>query len=244
MRENRRNLAIGAAVMTALLLALIIPDFRRGAASLAHPDPVGPTVYSKSAIGLAAFYHLLQRLEIPVEISERGSGAHIGPDDVLIIAEPRTDDRTVDELKVMLNAPNVLLVLPKRTGKAAADQPYWIGEDHLVSEDTANRVLHAADHTGTVVRSGTAQAVRSAGLRPIVNSPVGILIGERRTSTGRIVVLADPDLISNYGLARGDNSVSAVNLVDNLRTGHPQGTVIFDEFVHGFSPKPFHLLGI
>jgi hypothetical protein len=35
-----------------------VPNFRRGAASLAHPDPVGLTAYSKSAIGHLAFYNL------------------------------------------------------------------------------------------------------------------------------------------------------------------------------------------
>jgi hypothetical protein len=244
MTAHRRNIAIGAAFLAALLLAVIIPDFRRGAASLSHPDPVGPTVYSKSAIGHAAFYRLLRQLEIPVETSERGSGGHVGPDDVLVIAEPRTDDPTLNEVKVMLNARSVLLVLPKRTGKADAGQPYWIGEDHLLSAEAVNRVLHLADGSGAIVRSGTSQAIRSTAMRPIVTSSVGMLIGERRTPTGRVLVLADPDILSNHGLARGENAASAVNLVDNLRAGHPAGRLIFDEFVHGFSPKPFHLLGI
>jgi hypothetical protein len=88
------------------------------------------------------------------------------------------------------------------------------------------------------------QLIRSRVLRPLLASPDGILIGERRTRTGRIVVLSDPDLIANFNLIRGDNAVLAVNLVEYLRTGHPDGDVIFDEFTHGFSERPFHLLGI
>jgi hypothetical protein len=244
MTVHRRNVVIGAAVMTALLLALIAPEFRRGALSLAHPDPVGPTVYSKSAIGHAAFYHLLEDLEIPVEISELGSGGHVGPDDVLVIAEPRADDPTLNDVKVMLTARTVLLVLPKRTGKPAAKQPYWLGEDQLISGDAVNRVLHLADRSASILRKGTSQSIRSTTLRPILKSAAGIVIGERRLGNSRIVVVADPDLISNYALSRGDNSVTAVGLIEDLRAGHSGGRVIFDEFVHGFSPKPFHMLGI
>ena len=40
-----------------------MPNFRRGAASLSHPDPVGPTVYSKSAIGHLAFYRLFRGVD-------------------------------------------------------------------------------------------------------------------------------------------------------------------------------------
>jgi hypothetical protein len=244
MTAHRRNLTIGGAIMGALLLALIIPEFRRSAASLAHPDPVGPTVYSKSAIGHAAFLRLLAELDIPVEVSELGSGGHVGPDNVLIVAEPRSDDATLNEVKVMLNARNVLLVLPKRTGKPDHDRPYWLGEDILVSEEAVNRVLRLADKSGSIVRTGASQTIRSSVLKPILSTGGGILAGERRSSTGRVVVLADPDIISNYALTRGGNSVTAVGLIENLRAGRPESTVIFDEFVHGFSPKPFHLLGI
>jgi len=244
MTSHRRNIVMGAAVLGALLLALIIPEFRRGAASLSHPDPVGPTVYSKSAIGHAVFYHLLKELDIPVEISERGSGGHVGPDDVLVVAEPRTDDATLAEVKVMLTSGTVLLVLPKRTGKSDRGRPYWLAEDKLLSVEAVNEVLHLIDPTASIVRDGSSQAIRSRALRPTHTSSAGTLVGERRTQNRRIVVLADPDLISNFKLSRDNNSVTAVYLVENLRASHPGGVVIFDEFVHGFSPKPLHILGI
>jgi hypothetical protein len=134
MIGSRRYILIASAVLAALLLALIVPNFRRGMAQLSHPDPVGPTAYSKSAIGHAAFYHLLNQLEIDAEISEIGSGAHVGPGDVLLVAEPRTDKTTLSEVTAMLNSRTVLLVLPKRTGKPDRDRPYWLAQDKLVAE--------------------------------------------------------------------------------------------------------------
>src|SRR5215471_10302376 len=253
MTPYQRNILIGSTILIALLAALIVPNFRRGAASLAHPDPVGPTAYSKSAIGHAAFLRLLQQLDIPASISESGSGGHVGPEDVLVIAEPRTDESTLAEVSAMLTARNVLLVLPKRTGKPDPDKPYWLAADKLVAEDAVKRVLRLADPEASVVRDAAApsgvainrvQLIRSQKLRPILAGPDGTLIGELRIGNRRIVILSDPDLIANHALARGNNSVVAVSLIRNLRARNNLGEVIFDEFIHGFSPKPFHLLGI
>jgi hypothetical protein len=266
MTATRRNTLLGSAVLAALLLALIVPDFKRAAASLAHPDPVGPTAYSKSAIGHIAFFNLLQDLEISTEISENGSATHIGPGDVLLVAEPRTDQTTLAEVKAMLDARTVLLILPKRTGKADRDRPYWLSEDKLLAEGDVQAVLRLVDANASIARvsamSGLAsddsltgspsinkpQLMHSKLLRPMLAAPEGVLIGERRIGNRRIVVLSDPDIISNHALTRGDNSVLAVSLIQALmgerkyRTAN--GTVIFDEFVHGFTPKPFNLLNI
>jgi hypothetical protein len=257
-----RTIWIGSAVLAALLLALIVPNFRRGMASLSHPDPVGPTTQSKSAIGHAAFHHLLEELEIDTRISESGSSVHVGPGDVLVVAEPRADQATLNELRAMLDLRTVLLVLPKRTGKPDRDRPYWLSQDKLVSEKDVEAVLHRVDGDAQVVRPsaisrvnynpsltgtpsiGKPQLMQSKLLRPLLAAPEGMLIGERRIGNRRLVVLSDPDIISNHGLAHGDNSVFAVSLIQNLRAGHADGTVIFDELVHGFTPRPFNLLNI
>jgi len=262
MSADRRNLILGAAALAALLLAFIVPNFRSGAASLSHPDPVGPTVYSKSAIGHLAFRRLLEEVGIPTSISESGSGGYVGSDDVLVVAEPRTDGATLADVRAMLTVRTVLLILPKRTGTPDPNRPYWLADNKLLAEEEVARVLRLVDEKATLSRDaspaklsgGTAfagipeleqpQLVHSAVLHPLLASSGGMLIGERRTSTGRIVVLSDPDLIANYALARGDNSVLAVNLVEQLRDEHPEGRIIFDEFTHGFSDRPFHLLGI
>jgi hypothetical protein len=260
MTAHRRNVFIGSTVLAALLLAVILPDFKRTVSSLAHPDPVGPTVYSKSAIGHIAFYNLLENLEIETEISENGSAVHVGPGDVLLVAEPRTDDTTLAEVKAMLDAQTVLLVLPKRTGKPDRDRPYWLANDKLLAPADVESVLRLVDHNASIVRVaaisdlegstalagtpsiGKPQLIRSKVLRPLLSAPEGILIGELRKGNRRVVVLSDPDIISNHGLARGENAALAVSLIALLQRS--RGAVIFDEFVHGFTPKPFNLLNI
>ncbi|MGA2131888.1 MAG: DUF4350 domain-containing protein [Bryobacteraceae bacterium] len=248
-----------AVLAVAALLAFLVPNVRRSAALMTHPDPVGPTVYSKSALGHAAWYRLLESLGTPVAISESGAGAHLETGSVLVIAEPRLDETTLQEVGAMLSTGTVLLILPKRTGKSDPHRPNWIGEDQLVPLAAAATVLRLADPSAKLVRDAAAnswtgslpgapsirapQLIHSRILRPLLASGDGILIGERRLHGRRIMVLSDPDLIANYSLARGDNAAISFALIENLRAGR-DGAVVFDEFVHGFSPRAFQLLGI
>lgn len=50
-------------------------------------------------------------------------------------------------------------------------------------------------------------------------------------------MLADPDLIANHGLHRGDNARLALGLIDELLTSS-DATIHFDESLHGFAIVP------
>src|SRR5204862_4422115 len=92
------------------------------------------------------------------------------------------------------------------------------------------------------VRNPT-QLVRGGGLQPIVSSERGILLGELRSNNRRIWVLADPDVISNHGLARSGNAALAVAMIKRLRS--TTGSVVFDETIHGYTTlgqSPFMLM--
>jgi hypothetical protein len=78
--------------------------------------------------------------------------------------------------------------------------------------------------------------MRSNRLRPIVADGEDILVGEIAERGRRLWVLADPDVIENHGLAVGDNAAFAVALIDALRG--PEGSVVFDETVHGYVARP------
>jgi hypothetical protein len=259
---ERRNLTIGGLFLAALLAAFIIPGLKGSAASLTHPDPVGPTVYSKSAIGHAALLRLLDDLAIEFTLSESGSGQHVGPEDVLLLAEPRSDGTTLTEAAAMLTARTAILVLPKRSGKPDPKRPQFLREDSFVNESDVQAVLNLAEPKATVVRNASLagltgdpaiagaptlaqpQLIQSKALRPLLACPAGILIGERKTSTGRIVIVSDPDLISNHGIVQGDNAALAISLIEWLRKDHKFGELVIDEFCHGFAPKPLQILGI
>jgi hypothetical protein len=78
--------------------------------------------------------------------------------------------------------------------------------------------------------------VRGDRLRPIVATPQGMLVGELRDRERKIWVLADPDMIANHGLAKSGNAAAALALIKALRAG--DGSVVFDETVHGFVVRP------
>ena len=73
-------------------------------------------------------------------------------------------------------------------------------------------------------------------LQPIVGTSDGMLLGQIRDLNRNIWVLSDPDVISNYGLARSGNAALAVAIIERLRSG--SGSVVFDETIHGFIAQP------
>src|SRR6202008_4287512 len=80
------------------------------------------------------------------------------------------------------------------------------------------------------------QLMTADGLKPIIDSNLGVLLGEAVDSYGRLWVLSDPDLISNQGLKRGGNAVIAVGMVQELLPAGGSGIV--DEVIHGFRHDP------
>ena len=63
-----------------------------------------------------------------------------------------------------------------------------------------------------------------------------MLLAEVAVGGRRLLVLSDPDVLANAGLAKGANAALAVAIVDHLR---PEGgAVIFDETLHGHELVP------
>jgi hypothetical protein len=80
-------------------------------------------------------------------------------------------------------------------------------------------------------------------LKPLVSAGDRILVGETKRNGHRILVLADPDVIANHGLAIPANADFAVALIGSLRTA--DAPVVFDETLHsvaGTNPSPIALL--
>lgn len=79
-----------------------------------------------------------------------------------------------------------------------------------------------------------AQLLRhTAAIEPLVDCPGGVLVGRRRIGADgpETIVIADPDILNNQGLARADHA----RLIELLLTDwlHADGIVI-DETVHGY----------
>jgi hypothetical protein len=225
------------------------------------PDNTGASTFSRSAIGHAGIFDVLQRLDIPVLKSSSNSLDRLGRGGVLVLAEPNTSLRKDDAIAQLLKAEKVLVVLPKWIGLPSERHPGWL---RLVRErgtfeakQVLSLVVPRMDvmlEEGTVqwttnelglapnVRTPT-QLISGTGLRPIIGSERGMLVGQLVERNRTVLVLSDPDVISNHGLAREGNAALAVALIKRLRG--PNGTVVFDETIHGYTAaaeNPFSLL--
>jgi len=214
---------------------------------------VQANAYSQSAIGHMAFVETLRALGIPVLVSRSDSALKAGPNDLVIVAEPPAEQKDDAYLLGLLEADRVLLVLPKWVANADFKNRHWAKQVYRLPSDNADDILRiVASHGSTRIvqreigwnrnrYGGEAslaqpQLMTADGLMPIIDSNLGVLLGEAEDSYGRLWVLSDPDLISNQGLKHGDNAVIAVGMVQELLPAG--GSVIVDEVIHGFRRDP------
>ena len=245
---------VGAAVAT-----FAVSLYFMGRGGEPGTDAVGPSTYSRSAIGHAGIADTLQRLGVPVVKSRNNSADKLGKDGVLVLAEPRPTAVSEPALRALLDARSVLLVLPKWAGRASEKKPGWLATAEERSPSQAQWALNLVAGGGEVVREREAptwttnllkrqpqlatpvQLMRSGAMRPIVGAPAGILVGElnqKRT----IWVLADPDVIANHGIGQGENAALALAIIDRLRGRG--GAVVFDETIHGYLAQPANPLAL
>src|SRR5262249_62025176 len=174
------------------------------------------------------------------------------PRDLVIVAEPPTARADDGYLRQLLQADNVLLVLPKWMAAPAFANRRWAGEVERLPVHMVDELLQAAAPANSEGLQGNGtwkpgrfdakptlddpQLMESRRLRPLINSDPGMLLGSLTGVSHHLWILSDPDLLSNHGLKRGDNAALAVGIVEAaLPAG---GTVIVDEGIHGFLLDP------
>ena len=220
--------------------------------------PTGPSAFSSSAIGYSGMADVMHRLGAPVVKSRGGSLAKLDQHGVLIVAEPMRSI-SPQQLRSLLTANRVLLVLPKWIGQPSGKVPGWIDDASLAPEDNPRSIARIAAPGAEIVRLDAApvwttneigrapvisekpQLIKSNRLRPILGSSDGMLIGELNNNQHRLWILADPDVLQNHGLTK--NATFNAALINQMRGA--DGNVVFDETVHGFTEQlasPFHML--
>jgi hypothetical protein len=157
----------------------------------------------------------------------------------------------------------LVVVLPKWKGEPRKGKPEWLDKVAFLPERELRKVLEAIDpelkavgfsRQGRTSRcvavwagGGPALAVEAAPaqlllpnallLEPVVQCGGGLLVARRNlTSEGpELFLIADPDVLNNHGLGRGDNAVLVHRLLVE-RIG--ASGVVFDETIHGFNRTP------
>jgi hypothetical protein len=240
--------------IAAAVVVFSISLYFMGGGQLGDPAGVGPSTYSRSAIGHAGIAEVLRRLDIPIVKSQYNSLDKLTHGSVLVIAEPRPRGQSEETMRTLLKADTILIVLPKWTGLPDEKKSEWLREVSEQNIADARWTLGLVAPRGEVVRESSqvawttnalgiapdlvapTQLVRGDRLVPIIGAANGILLGEISEPNRKIWVLADPDVISNHGLARAGNAELAVTLIERLRGTN--GVVVFDETIHGFVAGP------
>ena len=245
-----------AAGVGLLALSFILSAFGPGGASGDAPR-YSPHSYSTSAIGHAGFYETLRLMGRPVKRGLSDSLVLSGYNGTVLLLEPRFDQLDGEYGDELLEAPRLLVVLPKWMGS-----PYWANPDWVerigLDAASAEKILKILDDEGDLIRRpwpdewdqnefdfspggrGEVQLMTSPLMEPLVATHEGILLGDLSLDDDqRIWVLADPDVLSNQGLGLGDNAAFMISVIDELRlwdNDDPQAPLIIDELIHGLTP--------
>lgn len=217
-------------------LSVLLPAYDDGTPD--RGDTARAGTYSVSAIGHAGVYDMLRRLDFPVSRG-RGHTLDMVGGGTLMVIEPdpwRLDDELGPRL--LMEVPSLVLVLPKWRGVPDKRHSGWVGEVRPESLDAARRVLSHVTGEGDVARVArpaawtdnelgvvpalpeVVQVARSPALRPVVGTADGMLVGELIMDEGddnTVWVLADPDVISNHGLGKGENTAFVLALLRRAR---------------------------
>lgn len=256
-RATRWLVAVAIASLAASLWLLLSPGDTSSRTSV---DADG---YSRSALGHRGLVTWLREAGEPVVQSRRAQGP--GSCGLFVVAEPkRMGPADIARMEPILERlPRKLLVLPKRQGERDPAHPEWVDHVELIElaevQETLADFARSADvEVPSVQRRESATNWRSppewpepglvappqlldpeiADVAAIVSCDEGVLFGR----VGDLYVLADPDLIANHGLARGDNADLVLAM---LRRCKRDGAIVFDETLHGheLAPSIWHAAG-
>ncbi len=240
---STRTVAIIVAVGLIAFSAIFVMS--AWAPELARKDASGPHPYSKSATGFAGIVDLLRQRGDSVTVSRTETLLTDREGGLMVVTPPpggRSDLYAVDDL-----AGPALIVLPKWIGARDPDRKQWERDTFLSKTSTPQSALRVLDPDGDIWRirsparletpfgdiapslGDDMQVIRSDTLEPLIETPVGALLA--RLPGRDVYVLADPDLISTFGLADFETARAALGLVDWLGAEE----VIFDATLHGFT---------
>lgn len=218
----------------------------------------GPDAFSRSALGHKAFVELLRELGVPVSLQLAPPATATGRGGVLVIAEPRLygpDDPGISGWEdYYAYFYSILIVLPKREGRPDPGRPSWVQSTWMVPEHKVKGVFEALGIDAEITRPGDGplhwlktleglpapdlpqpQLLRSDDLTPVWTAREGVLAATWQPDPDideTIIVLSDPDLLSNHGIGRGGNAAHALDLIRRL--GGLEDRVLIDETFHGY----------
>ena len=235
--------AVGViAFVATLVLAAYAPDLRSGKDGGAH-------ALSNAATGFSGLVRLAEKTgRNPAVIR---SASQLDSADLAIIT-PEKARTNIGDLLAMRGDGVTLLVLPKWNTERDKLNSAWVRVSGLLPpfepegvfapawqlkvarRRTQKEPLRTADGWPleiAFIAPRVAQTISGDGLEPIVTDAEGrVLLGKQRER--EVYVLADPDLLNNYGMADERQARAALALLDHLN-GAEGESILFDVTANG-----------
>ncbi|MES1971758.1 MAG: hypothetical protein V4472_04810 [Pseudomonadota bacterium] len=246
-------LAIGiVGFIATLVLGAYAPDLRSGRNGGAH-------ALSTAAVGYSGLVRLAEATGRHPRIVR---DEHLLGTEDLVVLTPETGATNIDGVLAQRSARPTLIVLPKWDIVADPARRGWARYTGLKSPYDPEGVLAPRDklkvarhRSGGValvtspdlpdtirfVAPRPLQTVSGAGLIPLITDPQGrIVLGQLPDRT--LYILADPDLLSNIGMANEHQARAALELLDWLNSNQAK-SIVFDVTLNGLgrSPSPLKL---
>ncbi len=245
-------IGVGVVAFSALaVLAAYAPELRQGDDGRAH-------ALSRSAVGYAGAVILARELGAPVVVS-RSRPSQAAQALLVLAPDIRT---TAQDLEQLPRGRRTLIVLPKwmatpdrirrghvrNAGAIPAGSQYeallkaYAPQTRLTQRQAAGGA--ALRGAGGPFTAGTSlplgrvdrlQTVSGEGWAPALVDETGATVLAYSETRPDVLLLADPDLLNNQGLARLDNARAAAAI---LEVGRGDGPVVFDVTLNGFQRTP------
>jgi hypothetical protein len=219
--------------------------------------------YSRGALGHRAFIQTMGGMGHRVRTSRYMSGSSAGEANVLFVLAPHQSKVDRGEYSGFITPEHLgrrvgetVLVLPKYTAQYPdVDRPQWVGKIEITSLETAGHYLKGIRDAPRLARGDPVHGCQwsdgrpaklalktvqfmepAASISPILVCGDQIIAGHGFTlSGGAVLLVADPDLISNWSFGKLDNAPIAYELVNGFIGGRD---IVVDETSHGHLVPP------
>ncbi|HSB10331.1 MAG TPA: DUF4350 domain-containing protein [Blastocatellia bacterium] len=193
--------------------------------------------YRSTPYGTLAFYTLLDESRYPVARFERPFTElkDHEPGTLLVISLPATRNPDEEEFAAVskwVEAGGLLIIIDREIDVA-------VGDANIHTEPAESRSPLRALQPTTFTRDVERVALSEYATRVRVDSrsatyhygdDQAAVLADAAVGKGRVVLLTDPHIVANNGIAEADNVILALNLL----VERPAGKIAFDEFHHGY----------
>lgn len=193
--------------------------------------------YRSTPYGTLAYYTLLKESGYPVTRLEVAFTELKRRDDIsaiVVIAPPAQHNPTQEEFDSLVEwvESGGLLVVIDREIKVNFGE---VSADTGSARESQARPLQPTDYVRGVAsvalsEYATRVKVEGQGITYHIGDNDAAVLADANLGAGRIVMLTDPYVVANNGIAQADNVIVALNLLIDRRAG----AIAFDEYHHGF----------